>query len=339
MNVQSNNFYSADRFHATLVLSDLPPERNLTWWGNVVEAPADLQFGWEDPVSKSVAWTSVLQGRIDTITSIDLDAGLMMIEGRDYTADLIETKTVEAFVNRTSSEIATELAGRHGLTADVVATTTPVGQYYQLEHDRVELDEISRTTTEWDLLVYLAKHEQYDVWVSGRTLHFRPKVKQDDADPFVVEWSSNPNASNTMRLQLCRALTIAKGVKVTVKSWNPKTKQSFTKTVQSQGTKLATNVEPQQYVLTVPGKTEEEALRMANAHLAEISKHERRVTAVMPGNAELTPRDIVEVRGTGTTWDQRYFIDEIDRDISFDGGFVMTIKMKNTSVGSETTVL
>ncbi len=66
------------------------------------------------------------------------------------------------------------LAGRHGLGAEVQPTKTPVGRYWQLEHDRITLDQFSRATTEWDLLVGLAEREGFDVWVGRGTLYFQP---------------------------------------------------------------------------------------------------------------------------------------------------------------------
>ena len=95
-----------------------------------------------------------MQGAVDSV-SIDPTLGLVRLDGRDLTGSLIEARTQETFANRTSSEIAALLAGRHNLTPRVSSTTTPVGRYYQSEHDSITLSQFSRATTEWDLLVYL----------------------------------------------------------------------------------------------------------------------------------------------------------------------------------------
>ncbi len=111
---------------------------------------------------------------------IDPALGLVHLDGRDLTTSLIETRTQETFANRTASEIATLLAGRHSLTAQVVPTTTPVGRYYQDEHDRITLDQFSHATTEWDLLVFLARQESFDVFVQGQSLYFQPATQPTD---------------------------------------------------------------------------------------------------------------------------------------------------------------
>jgi hypothetical protein len=51
----------------------------------------------------------------------------------------------------------------------------------------------------------------------------------------------------------------------------------------------------------------------------------------MPGDVTTTSRLQDQLSGTGTAFDQLYWIDEIEREMGFDGGFGMTIKAKNHS--------
>ena len=94
--------------------------------------------------------TSILQGEADTIR-IDVLNHTVEVDGRDLTSRLLDARTQETFSNQTASEIAQTLAGRHGLTPDITATTTLAGRYYSSEHDCITLGQFSRTTTEWDL--------------------------------------------------------------------------------------------------------------------------------------------------------------------------------------------
>ena len=96
------------------------------------------------------------------------------VDGRDLTARLLDARTQETFSNQTASEIAETLAGRHGLTPNVTATSTLAGRYYEAEHDRITLGQFSRATTEWDLLTYLAAREGFEAYISGQTLTFAP---------------------------------------------------------------------------------------------------------------------------------------------------------------------
>lgn len=324
--VVSNNHYAADRFRVALALG---PTTAADWAGRddvLAEVQASLDGG--------LSWRSLVQGAVDRV-EIDPTAGVAWLDGRDLTAALIETRTQETFANRTSSEIATLLAARHGLAADAQPTTTLVGRYWQMEHDRITLDQFSRATTEWDLLVTLAQHEGFDVWVSGTTLHFRPPPAGPSATG--VLRLSGPGA-NVVHLRLERSLTLARDIEVTVKSWNARQQTAFVQTARAlRGLRGAKAVRrpPQRYVYVVPNLTPDAALKLAQQRLAELSRHERVITVEMPGELDLQPRMQVVLEGSATEFDQVYWIDEIERHVDVNAGFTQRLRARNASVGSQ----
>ncbi len=177
-------------------------------------------------VSLGFDFMSLITGYVDNVT-IDPLHQTAHISGRDLSSGLIEARTHETFANRTSSDIATLLAGRHGLGANVQQTTTPVGRYWQLEHDRITLDQFSRATTEWDLLVGLAEREGFDLWVSGQTLNFVPTPTAVSPDSVLRSATTLNGPPNLTGLRLERSLTLAQVLTVTVKSWNSRMAQTF----------------------------------------------------------------------------------------------------------------
>ena len=201
----------------------------------------------------------------------------------------------------------------------VTATTTPVGQYYQLEHDRITLNNFSRQTTEWDLLTYLAEQEGFDVWVSGNSLYFQP-APTATAAPFPITYDPTSGALNVSHLRMERSLTLAHDIQVMVKSWNSKHKTAYTRVVKSTGAKTS-GAPVQNYVLTVANKTPDECLKLGNQKLAELTKHERVLSVDMPGELTLSTRSMAGLTGTGTAFDQVYYVAEVERSISFDAGF------------------
>jgi len=58
----------------------------------------------------------------------------------------------------------------------------------------------------------------------------------------------------------------------------------------------------------------------------------------MPGELALTPRSVLAIQGTGTDFDQTYFVDVLERSINPHAGFVQRIRAKNTSPRTETTI-
>ncbi len=328
----SNNHYAADRFRAQAAIT--PAEAAI--WADTDSTFLDIQISLN---GQPTGWTSLIQGETDHL-QINPHARTLNLEGRDLTARLIETRTQETFANRTSSEIAILLAARHGLTPDVTQTTTPVGAYWQLEHDRITLDSFSRATTEWDLLVTLAGHEAFDVWVSGKTLHFRPPSSQPDPTTAGVKLRAAPTPSgptNIQSLTLERALTLAGDIEVVVKSWNSRQASAFLQVARATRATQGPKQRPRRYIFVVPNLTPDAALKLAQSRLAELSRHERVITAEMPGELSLTPRQPIRLEGTQTSFDQLYWIDEITRRIDISTGFTQRLRARNSSQAVQAT--
>ncbi len=336
--VAANNHYAADRFTITIALG-VDPVATTAFWSTQNFFLVDLQAGFAPATAPlgAMAWVSLIQGAVDSV-QIDVLRQTVQLQGRDLTAVFIESRIQQSFANQTASDIATTLAGNHNLQAVVTPTTTPVGRYYNSEHDRITLDQFSRATTEWNLLVWLAEREGFDVFVQGTTLYFQPP---NPASVPALTLSANPESGNANALDIVmeRALTLAGDISVTVKSWNSRQGAAFTQTVTASGVSAlgSQGARPQSYVFVRPNLTPDEALRYATAKLQELTLHERVVIVRLPGELTLTPRDMIAISGTGTAFDQLYFIDTIEREIRFDGGFTERIRAKNTSPGREVT--
>jgi phage protein D len=322
--ITSNNHYAADRFRLTLQTG----AHEAAAWADTDSVLLDIQLALDGQT-----YTSVIQGEVDQL-HLNPITGCLNLDGRDLTARLLEARTQETFTNQTSSDIAATLAARRGLSVDLEPTKTPVGAYWQLEHDRITLDSFSRATTEWDLLVTLAAHEGFNVWVTGTILHFRPE-KADQINPPEI------TPSDVLSLELERALTLAHDIEVTVKSWNSRQAHAFTQTARATrsggkgggGGKAKT----QRYVYVVPNLTPDNALKLAQSRLAELSRHERVISAEMPGELDLVPRQQIQLTGTNTALDQTYWIDEITRRIDFHHGFTQHLRARNATTGSQST--
>ena len=329
--VFSNNHYAADRFSAGIALG-ADPWGSSSSWSSAPDILLDIQFS----LDAGASFKSLIIGAVDSV-SIDPVIGQIRLDGRDLTAPLIETRTQETFSNQTASEIAIILANRHNLTPVVTNTTSPVGRYYQNEHDRITLGLFSRATTEWDLLVFLAQQEGFDVFVTGTDLHFQPA----DPTPDVIQ---PMHVNDLINIRLERSLTLARDIEVVVKSWNSRNQSAFTQTAraarrsgggeQANASRLGP---PQRYVFVRPNLSQEDALKLAQQKLVELTRHERVLQATMPGELTLSPRSLLTLAGTGTAFDQTYFVDTIDRSINFDTGFTQHIRAKNSSPRNQST--
>jgi phage protein D len=344
--VENNAFFQADTFRCKFAVSALPSDYSPAWWASQSKIFIELFAGFPADVDAFSAadLDSFIYGQADEIT-YDPVTTCIEVTGRDKTADFIDAKTYEQFVNLTSSAIASTLAARHGLTPVVTATSTKVGTYYQLENRRIPLDR-----SEWDLLTWLAQEEGFSVYVKGKELHFEPRV-QPDASQYALQWQApTPDGSisvpsfNGLDLKCSRNLTLARDIIVYVRSWNTKQKNGFTVKAQATHTKKAIGKvaaqaagAAQAYSFVKPGLTREQAQNLANQHLAELSAHEMKIAASLPGDNLLALTTLVSLMGTGTAFDQTYYPDSIVRSMSVLDGYRMHLSAKNHS--PESTVL
>ena len=184
--------------------------------------------------------------------------------------------------------------------------------------------------TEWDILVYLARQETFDVFVTGNDLHFQPTVQSSTTNQVL-------RPADFMELRLERALTVARDLQVTVRSWNSFKQTSVIECVVSSvnGSVLSSfggsRASPQNYVVVRPNLTPDKALLVAQQHLSEICRHERVIELSMPGELTLTPRSMIALEGTGTDFDQAYYIDSIERAFRPHAGFIQRIRASNSS--------
>lgn len=326
--VSANSHFGASRFSLTIALG-ADPLWTPDYWSAQSTVMLEVQVGFvpDGAPDNAAAWVSLILRAADTI-EIELPEQLVRVHGRDLTAALLVARTQETFANQTSSEIAASIAARHNLTAAVTPTSALAGRYYELEHDQLTLGQFSRASTEWDLLVYLAQQEGFDVFVEGGTLYFQPP----QADPSSPDATLRPIATangpvNLIELRMERCLALAGNVGVTVKSWNSRQGVAYT---QSAGAASAAAVQNYQFVR--PNLLPDQATALAQNWLGMLTQHERVITARMPGELALTPRGVVALEGTGTAFDQVYYIDTIDRQIRFNGGFVQSVRAKNSTV-------
>ena len=288
-------YFAADRFRVTVALGDAAYFTSL-----------GLQTLTIGIAVSDDGYVTLLTGQIDNIR-LDLLANTAILAGRDLSARLIDTEISETYANQTASQIATSIAARHGLTPNVTATTTPVGQYYELDHARSALSVHSRTGTEWNMLVVLAQAENFILSVTGTTLNFCPPLA---GVPMLL------TPQNCIGLSLDIAATLP--TSTTVKSWNTRNKTVVT---QTSGTSAGGST-----TLIRPNLTSSQANNLAANHLSVLTQHGTILRAEIPGELALTPASPILLSGTNTTLDRTYVIDAITRSIDARNGFVETIR-------------
>jgi phage protein D len=322
--VSTNSHLCADRFDAKIALAVGTPY-DAAFWASQTGVQIEILMSLD-----AMSFNSMITGVVDTAV-IDPIGGILRITGRDLSAKLIEAHTQTTFSNQTSSEIATTIAQRHGLSPNVTPTSTLVGRYYQSEHDRITLDQYTSTTTDWDLLASLARNEGFALSVTGATLNFGSLIPSATA-PCII------TPADCISLSLERHLSLAGDIEVTVKSWNSYQKNAFVQSVQSNaqsGAETGAGDLARRYVYVYPNLTPTQALNFAQEKLSELTAHECTIEALLPGELQLTAASTFALIGTSTEFDQVYQIESIDRRMSSKGGFTQRIRAQAASPGQD----
>ena len=299
--VRCNAYLSANRFALCVAYSVAGAD----FW-------SDLPLQIEVQIGVNGAWQSLIVGNVDSL-DVDPVGQTATLHGRDLTALLISAQTAETFENQTASQIAVALAERRGLTPMVFPTSDMVGRYYQTGRTRTAFSQHGSMTSEWDVMIWVAEREGFDVWVDGLELYFQPSTTGAPTALIV------PTECTSMRLH--RALDLAGGSTVVVQSWDSRQGTAVTGFASS----LVASSGGPTFTAVRPNLSSTDATLFAQRTLTQLSTHAAEVECEMPGELGLLARDIVCVSQTGTDFDGNYQIMEIDRRICFERGFTQTV--------------
>ena len=299
--ISSNNYFSCDSFSFTLAAGQDPLKR-LNELETLTGASVELQtssHARED--AKQIAY-----GRMDHVTS-DPILGTFGADCRDLSAILIDSYLQQDFVNQTASEVVTTIANQHGLLTSVAPTQGQVGRYFEDGYSRLSLGEHSRYRSNWDLIVDLAREQNFDVYVVGSTLYFGPSLAVA-TEPVDIR----PSDVTTMRFQ--RTPWLAGAIAIGVQTWDSQQIKAY-KGVASSGASADGGSAPgaANFLFSQPNLSALQAEARAAMYAREVTRMNTTVRLQMPWDLRLNPRGLISLAMTGTSYDGLYMIDCIER--------------------------
>jgi hypothetical protein len=330
--VEQNAFSAADSFTLELpffvldeqgdkILSNGPDFASQLMTVDVI--PVQLYVGYPSGPDPNAIGTSdlelVLDGRMDTTQFAFSRMGeTVTLFGRNAVGQLIDAKVYEKFPNLPASSIATRFAGEHGLTPVVTGTTALAGSYYNQQAAA-----LGREATEWDLLLYLARRENYIVRVKGNELHFGPYgTVVGDAAPVPYTWGSDVEEIN-----IERSPHAARNLVVTVLTYDRNSKKLI-KEVAKSSTQAAQRIAQQidrraKYSLTytIPGLTRQQAQNRAQQILDEYSRKQVIGRIVAAGNTALSVDRQIQIGGLGKGLDGSYYVNRVVHSFDLSRGY------------------
>ena len=275
---------------------------------------------------------AIFEGLADSI-SVDQTNSIARILGRDYSSVLIDSTYQDSFCNQTASEIAYSIAARHKLRTNVFTTSTMVGSFQDNGYNQLLLNTHSRITSEWDLLVQLARNEGFELVVDGDILVFAPAI----ALPRI---NSTVNVGDVMGIRFHKNCPLSAQTTLTVKSWNSWLAQALYHSddqSSDQGTTSPLGLDDNsglEIAIVKPNLSSLDAERIANTSLDTIRQQALTVQITMPGEMLMKPRDNLTITGSESAFDTNYVITSIRREFSTTAGFIQYIQ--GFAIGTDT---
>lgn len=290
---------------------------------------------------------TVATGTISTLSPAFPDGAspTVAISGVDGMLQLKDRKPADGeatvYRNRTDGQIAQQVAQRNRLAA----TVDPTGPTHLLVVQKAQDDAtfLMERAKRIDFDCYILPDERTGV----QTLYFvRPTDGRDGRGLRVYRLAYAPGLSTGPTAQpaglvpnlldFTPTLTISGQVgKVTVRGWNPRTKQAITGTATADhlpaapgrrgtsGPALAAKTlqSRQDVVVDAPVASEQEARELAVSLLRERAYEFITATGRVAGLPELRPGDNLEIHGLGQRFSGTYFVKRVEHTLGSSSGF------------------
>jgi hypothetical protein len=347
--IEHSGVHEAGTIHVTVAA----PYEDWRWWIQQTETIIEVYAGVPPNTTfyTTADLTPLMTARIDDM-SLDPATMTLTLTGRDLAALFIDKKISGDFKNQTSSQVVQKMfddisttGGVTGMSAVIDPTDTLIGSFVS-----ADVVQLQKQSTAWTLMTYLAQHETMQCFVLGKTLYFGNFTcgslgNAISNEPYSIVFQpptkDRPYAvANAQKLSLSRNMTLAGNVSLKVSSMHGQknVKSKATATAANPNLTIGTGAQSVQKTQTTeysfPNLSQAECAKKATQMLNEMTKHELKLEATVPGDTVLFPWTPVIVSGTGTLLDDTYQIAKVSR--TFDSsGYRMTLSCQTGSSKKE----
>lgn len=271
----------------------------------------------------------ILKGVLDKITvraSSRPGGGVMVyFSGRDNTAKLIDQQRTEKSPNKSSADIVRDIAAKHGLKVDMDPTPGEAGQ----QHTQ-DFAHLIDNDSDWNTVAALAQREGAFLYISGDTLYFKQAGNDGGLSSYTIHFTpptdGAPADGDVIEIELVENVHLAGGVTQTTRSYRTREEQTAESKKEGDG---AGGTAPLAITEHLPGLTDSQVDASAAKGQIEAERHELQITATLPGDVNVDIRQMLQLVGTASAWDQGYFQDTLRLVFGAETGFLMTLHGKN----------
>jgi phage protein D len=254
------------------------------------------------------------------------EAPLLTVRGFDRRHRLMKQKKTRSYLKMKDSDIARQIAGDAGLAAKVDDTKVTFDHVFQ--HNQTNLE----------FLQQRAEHIGYEVFVEGKTLHFRSRA---------VTGQETLVLRREMELLefYPRSTTMNQVADVTVRGWDPRQKREVVGTSRPGDVRgrLGATSGPAamqrsfQGAATLevrsPVSSQAEADAMASGLLNEIALRHVTGDGLCIGYPELRPGRLVKIEGIGQRFSGLYYVTAVEHSYLHSRGYRTAFSFKRNATG------
>jgi phage protein D len=316
--VSTTNHFSADTYALTFAIGNSSP-KDIAFWSILSSGLIEVTA-----VTSTIygpTFQSLITGLIDTI-HIDPIQRTVGIEGRDLSSSMIDSYRQQDFVNQTASEIVATIAQYHNLAPVVTPTTGNIGRYYSDGYTKLSLGQFSRLQSDWDLVVQLARQNNFDVFVEGQSLYFQPD-NGFDGPPLPVSLRQVQSA------RIERNIGISPNTAAKVQSWNSQNMAAYDSGNSSVGTIAAdqsASARNLPFLFSGSNYTAQQVTDAAERYTAELTRLGTVLNLGMPWDLSFAPRVACLLQGTDSVFDTIYRIESVERHYCSTSGSTQLIR-------------
>ncbi len=268
----------------------------------------------------------LIDGKMDNAHwNFDSDDGESVeIKGRSLAAAPYDFKETVKYQNLTATDAHAQIAVKHGLNPVApIRTSAMIGEYINDDHATV-----TRETSHWDFVLYLAENEGFVSRVRGKEWYFGPVEMLPGFSEAPLSFSWGHNILSPLEFE--RAPNAARNLIVEVISWQPgKKKGKGTRIVEKAS--FTTSSSGHKYTIREyrPNITRDQAQRLAQNFLLQMSKEQITGSFSCDFFTELDNDRRIALHGVGAGLSQIYFISRLELSGDKEQGLQAALEFSN----------
>ncbi len=307
--ITNTNCFSADSYALTFAMNSLGSE-DIAFWSIISDAIVEVGAVTSDTYGPR--YQNLITGMADSI-HIDPVRGTVAIEGRDLSASMIDSYRQQDFVNQTASEIVATVAAYHGLQPMVVPTFGSIGRYYADGFTKLSLGQFSQFRSDWDLVVQLARQNNFDIFVEDRSLYFQPS-----GGSFVLPLAVS--LRDLLGIRIERNLGVAGAAGARVQSWSSQSMAAYHSDYAGSSETGGDQASTRPFLFSASNYTAQQVADAAEQYTAELTRLSTVLNFAMPWDLSFAPRSTCILLDTNSAFDTTYRIDNVERLYSSTSG-------------------